>query len=176
MNFLKRYFIRKRLQAVLRHEKRRHAPLFAEAKQIGILFNADNQAIEKPLASFIRQLEKEGKSVTSLTYFDSERQGAFQFPYEVFTGSEIDWLGNIRSEKANKFIEKKFDFLFCFSAQPSDVTDLLLASSAAKCRVGVCYKEGREDFFELMFIPDKGAQEEQMIQLALEYTKNICQN
>lgn len=149
--------------------------MFKEAKQVGVLFNASNEAMEKPLAAFIRQLEKEGKSVTSLTYFDKEREAAFQFPYDVFTGNEIDWLGNIKSEKANKFMEKNFDFLFCFQAQPSEVTDLLLANSAAKCRVGI-YEEGKEDLYELMLIPSKATKEEQMVDLALEYTKNICQN
>ncbi len=175
MNFLKRFFVQRRLRQTLQNKKCRFAPLFSEAKQIGILFDAENQAIEKPLAAFIRQLEKEGKSVSSLTYFDSERQAAFQFLYEVFTGNDIDWLGNIKSAKANKFMEKKFDYLFCFSAQPIPVIDLLLANSEAKCRIGF-YQEGREDFYELMLIPDKGAKEEQMILLTLEYTKNICQN
>jgi hypothetical protein len=175
MNFLKSFFVQRRLQRMLQHKKHRVAPLFAEAKQVGILFNADNQAMEKPLAAFIRQLEKEGKSVSSLMFFDNERQAAFQFPYEVFTGNEIDWLGNITSEKAKKFMEKKFDYLFCFSTQPTALIDLLLANSEAKCRIGF-YQEGREAFYELMLIPDKGTKEEQMIPLALEYTKNICQN
>jgi hypothetical protein len=175
MNLLKHFFLNKRLRRALSHKKQRMAPLFTDSRQVGILFNANNQALEKPLAAFIRQLEKEGKSVSALTYFDSERQAAFHFPYEVFTGSEIDWLGNIKSETANKFMAKKFDYLFCFDAQPTAVTDLLLAKSKAKCRIGL-YQEGREDFYELMFISDKGAKEEQMIPLALEYIKNICQN
>lgn len=168
--------MRRRLRQLLaKNRKKRSTPRFAEAKQIGILFNADNQAIEKPLAAFIRRLEKEGKQVTPFTYFEGERRAAFQFAYEAITDREISWLGSIKSEKAHKFMEKNFDFLFCFHAQPSEVTDLLLAGSRAKCRVGF-YEKGREPLYELMLVPEQNAPEEHMIPLAFEYVKIICQN
>lgn len=168
--------MRKQLQKLLHNNNnQRYAPRFAEAKQIGILFDANNQDMEKPLANLIRQLEKEGKSVVPFTYFEGERQAAFQFPYEAFTSSDIDWLGNVRSEKVHKFMGKKFDFLFCFQETANEVIDLILAGSQAKCRVGI-YQQGRENFYELMLIPEPNAKQEQMVALALQYTKTICQN
>ncbi|MCS6967415.1 MAG: hypothetical protein RMJ44_03230 [Cytophagales bacterium] len=174
MNFVKRLFMQRRLNKLLKVSRKRSMPSFTASRHIGVLFNGNNHTIKEPLASIVQGLQKEGKDVSLLAYFE-DNIPHFHFPFEAFTSRQMDWLGNIRSEKVHQFIEKKFDFLFCFNEQPCQVTDLILAQSNAHCRVGL-YQKGKEPFYELMFIPDQQASYEQVIHQVIEYTKMICQN
>lgn len=170
---MKRYFLQWRLQKMLRQNTaRRRSPDFASVREVGVLFAVSSEDTARQLATFIRNLQKDGKRVSALTFFEEAREAAYSFDYEVFTGAEIDVWGNIRSEKALQFINQPFDYLYCICTDDSPVIDYLLAASKAHCRIGP-YREGKEHLYEMMISLQAGDDPGKLIDGALRYTKAL---
>ena len=117
---------------------------FSNAKSIGLLFeNDENYKKTKP---FIEMLTKEGKSVTFLIR-SKEKESPSSNHY---IHSDFNWIGTITSEKIDKFINNSFDYLFMLNEDCHFLNEYILASSKAKCRVGL-NNENNQRLFELMF-------------------------
>jgi hypothetical protein len=151
---IKNYFLERhiRQQLVKPPVKRRTLP-YREVRNIGMLFDASNEHQAREVENFVRKLEKDGKQLTALTFFEKEREQAYQFHYDVLLGAEVSLLGGITSARAQHFAGQAFDVLLCLSTSMPSAFRYLLSASHARFRVGL-YHEHLVPFYELMIIPD----------------------
>ena len=131
-------------KSILKKDAKKETISFDKAKNIGLLF--DNEDNYKATKSFIDSLTSEGKIVTVLIKSKEKEAPSNQH----FTLKDCKWHGKIESAVVDKFIQNPFDYLFLLNEEPHYLTEFILASSKAKCKVGI-HNEAKEQFFELMF-------------------------
>jgi hypothetical protein len=168
------------LQAKLKKAMRETQPSrstlnYSEVKTVGLFFITHHEEMQKHISNFLRSLQRDGKQVTALTYFGKERDIAYSFDHDFFMETEIDTWGEFTANSVINFINKPFDYLYCISTDQSDVQDLLMLMSKAKCRIGP-YQPGKEQFFELMLALKPGEDVDKLIEQALHYTRAIAYN
>lgn len=117
---------------------------FDKAKSIGFLFDDDSNY--KKTTAFIETLTKEGKTVSILIKSDEKEIQSEKH----FTTKQFKWFGKIENDNVSKFINTQFDYLFLLNENPHYLSEFILASTKAKCKVGF-HNEDKEAFFELMF-------------------------
>jgi hypothetical protein len=158
-------------------EIQRQAMNYADAREIGVLFNMREDANHQVLNDFVATLRKDNKQVTALAYFERESSNPYNFAFEFFRKKDISAraLGKIKSAAVDKFKEKSFDFLFCINTENFPPFDNILLHSQAKCRIGI-FHEGQEAEFELMIALQEGEGEDVLIRQMLHYTKNLTRN
>jgi hypothetical protein len=176
LSFVKQYFLRLKLKNAIRENLPTRATLnFGEVKSVGVFFVAHDDEKQKHIGNFIRTLQRDGKQVSCLTYFGKERDIAYAFDHDFFMEDEIDLRGGFLSNAVNNFINKPFDYLYCISTDQSEVQDLIMCLSRAKCRIGP-YQPGREHLYELMLALKPGEDVDKLVEQALHYTRAIAYN
>lgn len=148
---------------------------YAETKEIGLLFNVQNESSHEALNDLVNTLKKDGKHITALAYFEREHSNPYDFAFDFFRKKDISTLGVIKSEEVERFIQKPFDYLYCIHLQTFPPFDYILMHSQAKCRIGKHF-EGKESEFELMISLDESETESALIQRMLAYTKKLERN
>lgn len=128
----------------LKHNAKRDNVSFNKAKHIGVLF--ENEANYQKSKTLISSLTEDGKQVTVLIKSDQKEPPSSQH----YTENQFKWHGKIESSAAQKFISTPFDYLLMLNTEIHFLNKYLIASSKAKCRVGVTNKHS-EFLFELMF-------------------------
>lgn len=166
------FFLRlKNKKASLHSSVVREMVAYAQAKNIGILFmntDEDYQVINH----FVRKLIKEGKQVKALTYFEQMQSTGYDFNFDYFTREQVSPTGNITSEKVNRFIETRFDYLFCIHTQSFLPFDYILLQSKARYRIGM-YVEEKPECFEFMIKPQPEDTLSQILDQLLHYTQAL---
>lgn len=139
---------------------------FADVNSIGFLFN--NKIEYQNTKPFINSLSNEGKKVTILILTNEKKSPDSKY----LSKSECKWFGKIDSYVANKFIVTQFDYLFFLNKKSHFICEYILASSKAKCRVGL-RNESKKHFFELMFDQDKNEPTESFYKTVKGYLEKI---
>lgn len=117
---------------------------FENATSIGLLFDDDTNYQKSK--TFIETLSNTGKTI-SILIKSTEKEAPSEKHFSI---KQCKWHGKIDNEHVNKFIKTSFDYLFLLNKNPHYLSEYIVASSQAKCRVGI-HHEGKEAFFELMF-------------------------
>lgn len=144
---------------------------YSEAKQIGLLFKGeedDYQVINR----FVKRLTTEGKQVKALTYFEQVQSTGYDFNFDYFTKEQVSATGNINSEKVNRFIETRFDYVFCICRNSFLPFDFILLQSRARYRIGM-YMEEKPECFEFMMKPLPDQPFSEAIDHLLQYTQAL---
>jgi hypothetical protein len=153
----------------------RQAMNYAEAKEVGVLFNMREDANHQVLNDFVATLRKDNKNVTALAYFERESSNPYNFAFEFFRKKDITTLGSIKSDAVERFKNKSFDYLFCINTINFPPFDHILLHSNAKCRIGM-FHEGQEAEFELMIAIKETDGEDILMNQMLHYVKNLKAN
>ncbi|MCS6820397.1 MAG: hypothetical protein NZ551_00850 [Microscillaceae bacterium] len=122
---------------------------YSKANNIGILFHLKPEENHHALNQFVHDLEKEGKNITALTFFDNLGSNPYNFQFDFFQEKDISYFGSIQSEQVNKFIAQPFDYLFCITLEDFSPFDSILLNSQAKYRVGL-YQPNKENYYDMM--------------------------
>lgn len=141
---LKEFIYDWKTKKALKKAINRNTISFNEAKNIGFLFDNDENYKQSKL--LIENLTKAGKTISFLIKSDQKEAEGTNY----FLKSDFKWYGKIENQKIIQFINKPFDYLFLLNENPHYLSEYILASSNAKCRVGI-YNEDKKVFFELMF-------------------------
>lgn len=121
---------------------------YPQARSVGIIFTVENKQKHYDIKDFIHLLELDGKRVHVLEYLPETKEN-YEFLFDFFTWKDISFWGQHNSEKAIKFYETAFDYLFCIDTQSNPLVLDLVARSKARCRVGR-FNESESCFFEMM--------------------------
>jgi hypothetical protein len=163
--------LKNRKAAVQNSILRKNIP-YAQARQVGILFTHERDEDYAVINRFVQKLVKDGKKVTSLTYFERLQSNGYDFNFDYFTKEQISATGVINSDKVERFIETEFDYLFCISRQSSLPFDHILLRSKARFRTGM-YAEEKPDCFEMMIKPKPEDTLESLINQLFLYIKAL---
>jgi hypothetical protein len=147
----------------------RHPVPYHLAKDVGVLFSDELVGESAAVNGFVEQLQREGKRVRALTFFERPHSNPYAFKFDYFTKKELTPFGNIRNEKVDQFTGFAFDYLFCINQEAFLPFDTILLKSRAKFRVGT-YVPGKEKYFEVMVKPADGAMLAACLDQMYQYT------
>jgi len=133
---LRTILYKKALREMLASKKRhRQVHTFDTARTIGLLFDASSETARRESLEFARLMEKKGKKVSVLGFFNSKQ--APEAPgFDSFFLKETSWLGQPKSEKAKAFAAEKFDLLLTLNPDDHPPLEWLAASSQASFKIG----------------------------------------
>ena len=156
-------------QALKKNHSLRASLPYLQAHTIGVLFTVEDKQKHLDVKEFIHQLEQDGKKVQVLEYLPLKKEN-YEFLFDFFTLEDLSFWGNITSERAMKFSNTPFDYLFYIDSQSNPLVLNLLARSKAHCRVGR-FNESDSPYFELM-IEDNGTVKS-LIDNVYRYTRQL---
>ena len=138
---------KKALRESLASQKRtRQVHTLDSARSVGVLFDATSEKSRKESLEFIQALEKKGKKVSALGYFNLKRAPENQ-SFDSFFAKETSWLGKPKSEKAAEFVKQKFDLLLTLNPDELPPLEWLAAQSQSAFKVG--FATGRPNDFDM---------------------------
>jgi hypothetical protein len=165
MNFLKM-----RTHSALKKNKALRASIpYKQAQNLGIVFTVEDKQKHLEIKDFVHQLEQDGKKVQVLEYLPEKKEN-HEFLFDFFTLKDFNYWGALNSDKAIKFYETPFDYLFYIDKDPNPLVLDLLARSKARCRVGR-FHENESSFFELMI--EQTGTIKGLIETMYKYTKQL---
>lgn len=139
----------KALRRVLDVQKRnRKTYTLQSAKNIGLLFDASDNTYSSELLELSRSLEKKGKKIQLLGFFNSKlAPEGTKFPH--FTLKNCRWWTRVpNSESATAFAAEPFDLLLCFNPNNLDPLHHVAASSKAMMKMG--YATGLPNDYDIL--------------------------
>jgi hypothetical protein len=165
MNFLKM-----RTESALKKNKSLRASIpYKQAQSVGIIFSVEDKQKHVDIKEFIRLLEQDGKKVHVLEYLPLKKEN-YEFMFDFFSIQDLNFWGNLNSEKAIKFSDTPFDYLYCIDKESNPLVLNLMARSKAHCRVGR-YHETESPYFEMMI--EQSGTTKGLIETMYKYTKQL---
>lgn len=163
-------FLKMRTSTALKKNgvKRASTP-YKHAESIGIIFSVEDRQKHDGIKDLIKKLETDGKKVQVLEFLPKKKEN-YEFLFDFFTLEDLSFWGNINSEKAVKFSNTPFDYLFYIDSQSNPLVLNLLARSKAHCRVGK-FNETDSPYFELMI--EDGGNTKSLIDNVYKYTRQL---
>jgi hypothetical protein len=163
-------FLRMRTTSALRKNgSLRASTPYKHAASVGIIFSVEDKAKHDLIKDMIKHFEQDGKKVNVLEFLPTKKEN-FEFLFDFFTIEDVSFWGNITSEKAVKFTNTPFDYLFYVDAVSNPLILNVLARSKAHCRIGK-WNEEESPYYELM-IEDSGSMKT-LIDNMYKYTKQL---
>jgi hypothetical protein len=145
---LKKWLHRQRLHAG-KHDKHTHrAVSLADAKRIGILFNATNGEDRYAIDKFTERLKSFDNKILVLGFIDSNYTHDIH-NHLVFTRKNLNWFLEPSGDQVQRFIEEPLDILINAYFEECLPLEYISTHSAARCRVGV-YHEKKTHCYDLM--------------------------
>lgn len=120
------------------------------AHQVGVIFNATNQASYMKANSFAQTLIARGIKIQCVGYVDSKEQLVFFSgikDMQFFSRKDHTCWGRPKDQTVNDFTEKPFDILIDLSLKESLPVQYVVGLSKAKMKVGKLSKNG---FYDMM--------------------------
>jgi hypothetical protein len=165
MNFLKM-----RTESALKKNKSLRASIpYKQAQSVGIIFSVEDKQKHVDIKEFIQLLEQDGKKVQVLEYLPQKKEN-YEFLFDFFSIQDLNLWGNLNSEKAIKFSDTPFDYLYCVDKESNPLVLNLMARSKARCRVGR-YHETESPYFEMMI--EQNGTTKGLIETMYKYTKQL---
>lgn len=128
-------------------QKRRRTPHTLEsARSVGVLFDASTETSRKEVRDFLTELEKAGKKVRSLGYFN-QKQAPESPGFDSFALKDSTWAGIPKSEKARAFMEEKLDLLLSFN--PDDYAQMAWVAAASQANMKIGAPSRRMNDFDI---------------------------
>jgi hypothetical protein len=144
----------------------------AEAKSIGILFNATHQISFEIVKALVKDLSTKKNKIDVLGFVDSKQlidHYLYRKGFDFFTRSQLNWYYKPVVENVQKFIEKPYDILIDLSLDDPFPIHYIIACSQAKFKVGRYY-EGQDC---LDFMIDMEKEKEAMDKIRDELNKDL---
>ncbi len=158
MNWLKKINIRQGIAKYMLSREAKHirrerkSVSFAEAKKIGILYEAGSRENYELVKSYVRKLRSMQKEVQSLGFIDSKKVPGDQYiklGLDFFTREHLSWWMLPHSRLTSNFIQEKFDILLNLNMSGCLQLEYISAYSKARYRTGR-YAEGNDRYYDLM--------------------------
>lgn len=163
-------FLKMRTNAALRKNgSARASTPYKQAHSVGIIFSVEDRQKHDYIKDLIKRFELDGKSVQVLEFLPKKKEN-YEFLFDFFTIEDLSFWGNITSERAVKFSNTAFDYLFYIDSQSNPLVLNLLARSKAHCRVGR-YNENESPYFEMMI--EENGNTKSLIDNIYKYTRQL---
>lgn len=142
------------LRKLLATQKRkRQVHTLDSARTVGVLFDATSETARKESLDFVHSLEKQGKKVSALGFFNLKQAPGNQ-AFDSFFAKETTWLGQPKSEKAADFSKQKFDLLLTLNPDELSPLEWLAAQSQSAFKIG--FATSRPNDFDIQLETPEG--------------------
>lgn len=145
---LKKGLYQRKLRKCAKENRQRLSCNLDNARNIGILFNADSATDTQTVLSFKRNLQTQRKKVSVMAYKDVKELDEEE-KYPVFCNKDLGLSQTPKKQEVLDFIQQPFDLLIALHADNCQPLEYISAASAAKFRVGH-YRENKTDFYDFM--------------------------
>ncbi len=154
---IRQYFFLRNLRRLLaEHQRSRKVHTLETARTVGLMFDATADKMRKEVLDYARILEKKGKKVQLLGYFDTKQPPMPTPDFAFFFKKETNWMGQPKSEKATQFVKEKFDLLLALNPQDLPALTWLTAQSSASMKIGFASEQPHDLDVQLETPPEKG--------------------
>lgn len=154
LNDIRAYWYNYFLQKALQQKSFKRKPIdYKDAETIAILLNADKPSDLASIQSFVKKLEKTGKTIHVLSYSD-QKLPPKDFPFDLFSKKEIDLLCRPKPIISTSFLDTPYDILINFSFDNCMPLTYLAALSKAHLRIGGVSEN--LSYYDLMIDEQKG--------------------
>lgn len=151
---LRALLFKKALRELLSSQKRtRQVHTLDSARTVGVLFDATGETTRRESQEFVNSLEKQGKKVTTLGFFN-QKQAPENQPFDSFFAKETAWIGQPKTEKATAFAKQKFDLLLTLNPDELPPLEWLAAQSQAAFKIG--FATSRPNDFDIQLETPEG--------------------
>lgn len=148
-------------------EVNRQPVTLQNAKNIGIVFYADNIKQNDIIIEFTQKLKSLQKDVQLLGYMP-KREFGFVYPFPFISDKDTSWFGKPGGGTSGFFTRSPFDLMINFCAEECLPLEYISAVSAAKFRVGFD-KEIENANYDLILIPKENKDISNLIQNLEKY-------
>ncbi len=151
---LRALLFKKALRDLLVSQKRtRQVHTLDSARTVGVLFDATSDNARRESLEFVQSLEKQGKKVSVLGFFNVKQAPENQ-PFDSFFAKETSWLGQPKSEKAATFVKERFDLLLTLNPDELPPLEWLAAKSQSAFKIG--FATSRPNDFDIQLETPEG--------------------
>ncbi len=175
IDFLKKYTFPIGLKKSLKSGVKRYSTGYAEAEKILIFFTSEGNQKIVLVRSLINKLEKEGKKVRCfyLLLHDEDKPDVhLDEGMSKLTKEDFSMFGEVQEPGIRELLQEEFDYFIHADTECSIYSDLILAQSKARCRIGK-YFEGHEDQYDLMIKIGEDRKVNYLLQQIYHYAKAL---
>jgi hypothetical protein len=142
-------------QLLARQKRQRKTNNLDSAHSIALAFDATNEKIRKEILEIGRNIEKTGKKIKLLGFFNTKEAPGEQ-PFDAFFKKETTWTGQPQSAVAESFAAGKPDILICLNPDALPVLEWIAIQSAASMKIGMANTTLNDYDLQLEIPKDKG--------------------
>ncbi|MBU6342223.1 MAG: hypothetical protein KGS48_12075 [Bacteroidetes bacterium] len=127
------------------------------AQTIGLLFDATKLQDRKEVLVFTETLEKKGKKVDLLGFFN-QREAPDNSTFPNFNQKDLSWIYIPKSENALQFAQKKHDLLICLNPAQMPALAWVALKNQALMKIGLAGALANDFDLQLDVPENKGPQ------------------
>jgi hypothetical protein len=150
-------------------EIQRQPVTLQQAKNIGIVFPANDINQNDIIIEFIKKLKSMQKDVQILGYMP-KREFFFVYPFPFISDKDTNWYGKPKGGTSGFFINTPFDLMVDFCSDECLPLEYISGVSSSKFRVGF-NKEINNANYDLILIPKEKSDISNLIQNLEKYLK-----
>jgi len=148
------YFLKRDIKT---QQRKREVVNFQSAKNIGLLFDANDPEEYDLVKKYLKYLKDAKKKVKAIGFFNSKHIPQMEYSkldYDFFTKKELNWWDKPTNVPVKNFVEEEYDILINFSLKESFPLIYITGISKAKFKVGK-YTD-KNDVYDLMIEQPEG--------------------
>ncbi|MCC5932509.1 MAG: hypothetical protein JJU28_24910 [Cyclobacteriaceae bacterium] len=173
---MKKFFLSAAIRRLIKQNTaERYNTPYKEAASFLVLFTAAGNDKISEMRRFEKKLIADGKNVVFIYFLksieDSHDVGLDEgmVKYDI---RDINFFGQLKNDSILKLLNKDFDFLLHVDKDQTLFTDIIIAKSKARCRVGN-YVENKHFLYELMVKVDEKTNYDFFLEQMYRYTKSL---
>ncbi len=152
-DFIRKYSLPIGLKkSIKKNNFKRENPGYSEAKKVLVYFTSEGNQKIAMVKGLQNKLERAGKTVKFLYLVldDIDKPDVhLDTGMERLVPTDFTYFGNIQKPSVIKLLDEEFDYLIHADVEYNIYSDLILAKSKAKCRIGKYFKD-HESLYEMM--------------------------
>jgi hypothetical protein len=173
---MKKFFLSTAIRRLIKQNiAERYNTPFGEASTFLVFFTAAGNEKINEMRSFEKKLKADGKNVVFI-YFLKNEEDAHDVGLDEgmirYKMTDVNFFGQLKNEDLLQLLEQDFDFLLHVDKEHCLYTDLILAKSKARCRVGN-YEENKHTIYDLMVKVNENTNYDFLLEQMYRYTKSL---
>ena len=149
-----------------------------DAKSIGLVYDASDEATYAIVSDFVRFFQERQKTVKAIGFINYNRLPHYCFPklfYDYFTKRDLNWYFKPNKTRIIDFINEEFDIIIDLCLYDCFPLICISGLSKAKFKVGR-YSEKYPDIYDFMLKVDHEISLEDFIKEIINYLSIINKN
>jgi len=176
IDFLKKYSLPIGLRkSIKKNIATRQNPHYRDASRILIFFTSEGNQKFAIVKGLQNRFEKEGKKVKCLYILlkDEDKPDVHMDEgMQRLLPDDFSLFGDIHKPEVNELLAADFDFMIHSDLEANIYSDLVMAKSKAKCRIGR-YFEGHDEQYDMMIGIDEDKKINFLLDQLYHYTKAL---